>query len=80
MKERTEESNLTSKKILDFFIGDKSKKQFVRYLITGTSSFIIEYFLFFLLFKVLSIYELTANTVAVTIAFLFNFLMNRYWS
>lgn len=80
MKEMTERSNFTFKKLLEFFIGDKSKKQFIRYLITGVSSFVIEYFLFFLLFKVLSIYELVANTVVITIVFWFNFLMNRHWS
>ncbi len=80
MKERSNKINFMIKKVFDFFIGGKSKKQFIRYIITGVSSFIIEYFLFFLLFRLLGIYELIANTVVVTIVFWFNFLMNRYWS
>ena len=68
------------KKIYSFFLKGKSKEQLTRYLITGFSSFFLEYLLFFSMFKLMNIYELISNTIAITIVFWFNFLVNRFWS
>lgn len=68
------------KRILDFFIGEKSIGQFVRYLVVGFSTFFLEYFLFFMLFRVIGLDDLIANSISITIVFWFNFLMNRFWS
>jgi len=68
------------KKLYNLFLGGKSKKQFLRYLIIGFSSFFLEYLLFYIMFKVLDINELISNTIAIAIVFWFNFLMNRFWS
>lgn len=68
------------KKIYDFFLGGKSLGQLIRYLITGFSSFILEYILFYSLFKLLGVNEFISNSIALAIVFWFNFLMNRYWS
>ena len=67
-------------KIFTFFLGGKSKKQFIRYIIIGFSSFILEYLLFFTLFKLIGINELVSSPIAIAVVFWFNYLMNRYWS
>lgn len=67
-------------RVYNFFLGDKSSGQFIRYLITGFSTFTLEFLLFFSMYKLLSINELISNSVAITIIFWFNFLMNRFWS
>ncbi len=60
--------------------GEKTPGQFFRYVVVGISSFVLEYSIFYLLFRILSVYELVSNTVAITLVFFFNFLMNRIWS
>jgi len=67
-------------RIYKFFLGEKSSKQFIRYLIIGFSSFLLEYLLFFTLFKLLNINVLISNSIAIFIVFWFNFLLNKYWS
>jgi len=67
-------------RIYKFFLGEKSSKQFIRYLIIGFSSFLLEYLLFFTLFKLLKVNALISNSIAIFIVFWFNFLLNRYWS
>lgn len=69
-----------TKRVIRFFIGERSVGQFVRYLITGFSSFFLEYLLFFIMFKVMGMYGLTANSIAICIAFCYNFMLNRIWS
>ena len=68
------------RRAFNFFMGSQSREKFIKYIIVGFSSFIIEYGLFVILFKVIEINELVANTLAISAAFLFNFLMNRLWS
>ena len=80
MTENSEEKKQPINKIFAFFLEGKSKKQFIRYIIVGFSSFILEYLLFFTLFKVIGINELISNPIAIAVVFWFNYLMNRYWS
>lgn len=67
-------------KIYDFFLSGRSLKQVIRYLITGFGSFIFEYTLFVIFLRWLGWNELIANSLAVLIAFVFNFVINRLWS
>ncbi len=59
---------------------DKSFQQFRRYFITGLLSFSLEYLLFIILYRVLSIWYILANTIVYVLVFWFNFLINRVWS
>ena len=58
----------------------ETRHQFKRYLITGFSSFGLEYSLFYLFYRGVKVPYLYANTLVMTIVFCFNFLMNRYWT
>ncbi|MBA2133386.1 GtrA family protein [Capillibacterium thermochitinicola] len=58
----------------------ETRHQFIRYLITGFSSFGLEYSLFYLFYRGVRMPYLWANTLVMTIVFWFNFLMNRYWT
>lgn len=51
-----------------------------RYLITGSISFIIEYSLFYVLYVILDVWYLLANTIVYIIAFWFGFLMYKFWA
>jgi putative flippase GtrA len=55
-------------------------EQFMRYIITGFSSAAIEFTLLFILRDTAKLSILAANTIALSIVFWFNFLMNRFWS
>ena len=55
-------------------------RQFVRYLVTGVASFLLEYAIFYLLLKVWAWWYLLANTLAYLLVFGFNFLLNRLWT
>lgn len=68
------------KKVIHFFIGERSIGQFIRYLVTGFSSFGLEYGIFFVMYYFMDIYEVIANSTSIFIAFWFNFLLNRFWS
>ena len=68
------------KKIYNFFLKGKSKEQLTRYLITGFSSFLLEYSLFYFMYRLMNINELISNTIAIAIVFWVNFLVNRFWS
>ena len=63
----------------DFF-NKKSIGQFKRYLITGFTSFGIEYGLFALLTNYFKVYYLVANICIFTVVFWFNYFLNRRWS
>ncbi|MFZ5986084.1 MAG: GtrA family protein [Bacillota bacterium] len=63
----------------DFFT-EKSISQFKKYLVTGFTSFSIEWTLFFVLLKVLSINDKVANVIVYVIMFWLVFLVNRFWS
>ncbi len=80
MKEDFLEKRPLIKRVYNFFLGGKSSGQLIRYLITGISSFVLEYILFYTLFRLLGINEFISNSIALAIVFWFNFLMNRYWS
>ncbi len=68
------------KKAFDFFLGGRSLGQFIRYLITGFSTFGIEYLIFYSMFVMMGVSELIANSVSIAIVFWFNYLVNRFWS
>lgn len=54
--------------------------QIMRYLITGFSSAAIEFTLLFIFRDIAKLSIVAANTIALSIVFWFNFLMNRFWS
>ena len=54
-------------------------RQFGRYIVTGFLSFALEYGVFFILYRGFLSY-LWSNSIAMIIAFLFNFFLNRFWS
>jgi putative flippase GtrA len=55
-------------------------EQIIRYIITGFGSAAIEFTLLFILRDIAKLSILAANTIALSIVFWFNFLMNRFWS
>lgn len=55
-------------------------KQFLRYLVTGFTSFGIEYGLYVLLFNVLKVHYIIASILVYAFVFWFVFLVNRFWS
>ena len=73
--EKLKKTRYLSKIATPEFVG-----QFSRYLITGFSSAAIELTLLFVLRDTAGLTVLAANSIALTIVFWFNFLMNRFWS
>lgn len=53
---------------------------FIKYLLIGGSSFILDYTLFYALYRWLGLNEIISNTIALFLVFWYNFLLNRYWS
>jgi putative flippase GtrA len=67
-------------KLLKSLLSEKLITQFKRYLITGFSTVAIEFFLLYLFKEVFNYNLIIANSIALSIVFWFNFLMNRFWS
>ena len=67
-------------KVLSPFLTPEFLGQIKRYLITGFSSAAIELTLLFVFRDVAKLSVLVSNSIALTIVFWFNFLMNRLWS
>jgi putative flippase GtrA len=61
-------------------MSQQSFGQFKRYLVTGFLCFGIEYALFNILFRLVGLGYIWANSIALATVFWVNFLMNRYWS
>ena len=62
------------------FVTHKSFIQFGKYLITGFLSFGLQYLIFVVLYRIAGLWYVFASLTAYIIVFLFNFLMNAYWS
>ncbi len=62
------------------FIKKMLNKDFIKYLIVGGTSFLLDYFIFYIMYKKLGIAEVYSNVTAIFIAFWYNFLLNRIWS
>jgi putative flippase GtrA len=65
------------------FIPSKTKEdfyKFIKYLITGFSSFGIEYICYLFLYTKLHLHYILASIIVYTICFWFSFLINRYWA
>ncbi len=71
---------LSKNKILARFLTPELTGQVIRYLITGFSSAAIEFSLIILCRDIFNFSIVTANSIALTIVFWFNYLMNRKWS
>lgn len=71
---------LLKNKYISCFLTPGSIGQIIRYLVTGFTSAAIELTLLFILKDILKLGVLEANSIALTIVFWFNFLMNRLWS
>ena len=71
---------LSKNRFLSRFITPEMIGQAIRYLITGFSSAAIEFSLLILCKDVLSLTVVISNSIALTIVFWFNYLMNRKWS
>lgn len=85
--------NIIKDKLLSALKDPAIKKQIIRYLIIGFSTFILEYSLFRIIYSALGKHneytvwflnnvrsENIANSGALVVIFWFNFLLNRYWS
>lgn len=66
--------------LLSDLLKPEAFNQLKRYLITGFSSAAIEMSLLYILKDVIKLSVLEANSIALSIVFWFNFLMNRFWS
>ena len=71
---------LKKSKYLSQFLTPEFLGQIKRYLITGFSSAAIELSLLYVFKDVVALSILVSNSIALTIVFWFNFLMNRIWS
>lgn len=71
---------LLKHKFFSEFFTPSSLKQFKRYLITGFTSFGIEYTMYYLLHRILLLDYLTANVIVYVVIFWINFLLNKFWS
>ena len=71
---------LKKTKYLSRLLTPESLGQLSRYLITGFSSAAIELSLLFIFRDVSKLSIILSNSIALTIVFWFNFLMNRIWS
>lgn len=67
-------------KLFEIFFSKESFGQFVKYLVVGASSFVLEYALFYLLIDRYDIWYILANSIVYFFIFWFNFLLNRIWS
>ena len=71
---------LKRNKLLSDMLEPEAFHQLVRYLITGFSSAAIELSLLYIFRDIVKLSVIGANSIALTIVFWFNFLMNRHWS
>lgn len=71
---------LKKTKYLSKYLTPETIGQIGRYLVTGFSSAAIEFTLLFLFRDVARQTVVVSNTIALSIVFWFNFLMNRLWS
>lgn len=67
-------------KTISEFLTPAAISQMKRYLITGFSSAAIELSLLYILKDIVKLGIIEANSIALTIVFWFNFLMNRFFS
>lgn len=58
----------------------KNWRQFIRYLIVGGGSFLLEYGLFFVLLQKVNLHYLIANSIVYSLVSLVNFFLNRTWT
>lgn len=65
---------------LSDFLTDKALAQFKKYIVTGCTSFCLEYTIFYILYRYLGMWYILANTITYMVIFWFNFLANRLWS
>ena len=72
-------ARLKQHKFFSEFFTDTAQKQFKKNLVTGFTSFGLEYTIFTLCNWV-GLWYIYSNTIAYVIIFWFNFLMNRFWS
>ena len=68
-----------SKLFADFFT-PQAYSQLVRYLVIGFSTAAIEFTLLFVFKDIVGLTVIWANSVALSIVFWFNFLLNKFWS
>ena len=59
---------------------NKKLFQFLRYLLVGGFSFLLEYGLFYVLWQIFSVHYLLANSIVYGSVSLINFLLNRTWT
>ena len=59
---------------------NKKLFQFIRYLLVGGFSFLLEYGLFYVLWQIFSVHYLLANSIVYGSVSLINFLLNRTWT
>lgn len=62
------------------FFEPEAFAKFKRYVLTGLLSFAIEYALFYALFNFAHLKDMYAHTLALSVTFWFNFIINRIWS
>jgi putative flippase GtrA len=58
----------------------KTASQFVKYVIAGIMSLAAEIFLLYIFTEVAKLWYIYSNSIALFVAFIINFIMNRYWA
>jgi putative flippase GtrA len=62
------------------YVTEQSLKQFIKYVVTGLLTVVLDYIILFVLTEYYKIWYLVSKCSAYVIEFWFNFLLNKYWS
>jgi putative flippase GtrA len=68
------------KKILSKFVDPNLIPQILKYLVVGTSSAFFEILIFYVLLNIIKVNLLISNTIAYTIIFCYNYILQRTWA
>jgi putative flippase GtrA len=61
-------------------LAKRNVRQFVKYVITGLVSFAVEISLVYLFTDVLKVWYIYSNSMALSVVFIINFSLNRFWA
>ncbi len=68
------------KSLKRYFNTNLTVQQFLKYSITGCTSFVVEYAAFYLIYHFIGLWYIWSNSIAMTLGFVTSFFMNRTWS
>jgi len=66
--------------LIRHFIKNQLARQFIKFCIVGAFNTILDYLIYLFLSRVIGVYFLYANIIAVLIAMTSSFIFNKYWT